>query len=112
MSNYVALRRGKLRVVYNVCQHAGNHGEATKVRFSPRDYWVGDDYWRFVEEYKPFRKERAFSLMSRLEYEKKTDLLRYQIARAIVLIEMGHKGAALFNLHNWMKARYVTDDHV
>ena len=100
MSNRI-IRKGRKWIEYNISPHAGNFGEATKVRFGHRDGWVGDDYWHFVREYEPSRKERAFLLMSRLENRQQQDTLRYQVARAVVLQEIGHPAAATHHLLNW-----------
>jgi hypothetical protein len=102
MSNRV-IRKGRRCLEYDICVDAGCHGFATKVRFGARDRWVGNDYWYFVREYEPSRKERAFLLMSRLERRQKQDTLRYQVVRAIVLQEIGHPGAAYFHLRNWQE---------
>lgn len=88
MSNRL-IREGKTWHEYKVCLNAGNHGEATKVRFGSRDRWVGDDYWYHVKSYKPSRKQRAFLLMSRLENRKQTNLKRYAVLRKILYRELG-----------------------
>lgn len=77
-----ALRKiGKKWLTYAVAMNAGNNGEATKVRFSPRDFWVGNDYWSFVREYTPNDKDRGLRAMSRFEYQKRTTCLWYRIAQ-------------------------------
>jgi len=88
MSNRL-IRKGKTWHEYKVCLNAGNHGEATKVRFGSRDRWVGDDYWYHVKSYKPSRKQRAFLLMSRLENRKQTNLKRYAVLRKILYRDLG-----------------------
>lgn len=100
MSNRL-IRKGRKFLEYAISQHAGNYGEATKVRFGPRDRWVGDHYWHFIREYEPARKERAFLLMSRLEHRGMQDTLRYQVVKAIVTQEIGHPAAAAHHLQNW-----------
>jgi len=84
------VRQGKTWHEYKICLNAGNHGEATKVRFGPRDRWVGDDYWYHVKSYEPSRKQRAFLLMSKMENRGQTSLPRYELARKILLKEMGY----------------------
>ena len=83
------IREGKTWHEYKICLNAGNHGEATKVRFGSRDRWVGDDYWYHVESYTPSRKQRAFLLMSRLENRKQTNLKRYAVLRKILYQDLG-----------------------
>jgi hypothetical protein len=103
------IRKGRKFIEYYVCQHAGNHGEATKVRFGPRDRWVGDDYWRFVREYEPARKERAFLLMSRLENAGRQHSLIYWVARAVVLHEMGFTESAGQHISLWRETHDTND---
>lgn len=103
------IRNGRKFIEYNICQHAGNFGEATKVRFGPRDRWVGDDYWRFVREYEPSRKERAFLMMSRLENRGRTDSLPYQVARCVVLTSMGYGDIAQLHFKQW-RERHESND--
>ena len=88
MSNRL-IREGKTWHEYKVCISAGGHGEATKVRFGPRDGWVGDDYWYHVRSYTPSRKERAYLLMSKLENRKRTKSLLYETVRKILYQELG-----------------------
>jgi len=88
MSNRI-IREGKTWHEYSICLHAGNHGEATKVRFGPRDRWVGDDYWWHVQSYTPSRKQRAYLLMSKLENRKRTKSLLYETVRKILYQELG-----------------------
>ena len=109
MSNRT-IRRGGMWHEYSVCLHAGNHGEATKVRFSHRDFWVGDHYWYHIRSYKPSRKQRAFLLMSKFENRKRTDSLFYQIARVIVLTEMGFGRVAQLNLKKWKENKSGSND--
>lgn len=89
MSNCL-VRKGKTWHEYAICLNAGSHGEATKVRFGPRDRWVGDDYWYYVKSYEPSRKQRAFLLMSKMENRGQTSWPRYELIRKIVLKEIGH----------------------
>jgi hypothetical protein len=84
------VRQGKTWHEYKICLHAGNHGEATKVRFGPRDRWVGDDYWYHVKSYEPSRKQRAFLLMSKMENRGQTSLPRYELIRKILYKELGY----------------------
>jgi hypothetical protein len=95
------IREGRKYLEYSVYLHAGNLGEATKVRLGSRDRWVGDDYWYFNREYEPSRKDRAFSLMSRFENCGQTDSLRYWVARAVVLHEIGHPSVAKQHINLW-----------
>ena len=83
------IQEGKTWHEYKICLNAGNHGEATKVRFGSRDRWVGDDYWYHVKSYTPSRKERAFLLMSKLENQKRTDSRLYEVVREILYQEIG-----------------------
>lgn len=86
------IRKGKVWHEYKVCYHAGSNGEATKVRFGPRDLWVGDDYWYHVKSYEPSRKQRAFLLMSKLENRKRTNTKMYATLRKILYKELGWYG--------------------
>ncbi len=88
MSNRL-IREGKTWHEYSICIAAGNRGEATKVRFGPRDRWVGDDYWYHVKSYEPSRQQRAYLLMSRLENRDQTNVKRYKVLREILHRELG-----------------------
>lgn len=58
--------RGKADL-YHVAYNADANGNATRVLLSPRDKWVGNDYWTYDGEITMSTLDRAVRVMARYE---------------------------------------------
>jgi len=71
--------RGKADL-YHVAYNADANGNATRVLLSPRDKWVGNDYWTYDGEITMSTLDRAVRVMAR--YENRGQMQNHNYLRA------------------------------
>ena len=65
------IQQGRRSACYRVCYNADNYGQAPHLLLRPQDFWVGSDYWAYVEELQPSYLDRILAVMRYYEQHNK-----------------------------------------